>query len=455
MSQPVRTRFAPSPTGFLHIGGARTALYNWLYARKHGGVFVLRVEDTDAVRSTGESLDIILDGLRWLGLDWDEGPECGGNHGPYFQSERGDIYDAYLQKLQAADLVYEDDGAIRFRVPDKDFTVRDAVCGDVSVNLKVQGARGFDPETKQEIEKNPDLVIRRPNGSYIFHFVNVVDDIEMQISHVIRGEDHLSNTPKHLALFEAFGVEPPQFAHIPLNLNEDGTKMSKRDRGALIHEYVENGFLPEAVNNFMALLGWSPKDDAEIFSIDELIERFSLEAVNKSNSKFTYKKCLWVNAEHLKALSAADLREKAAPFLKTGGISPDDDRIPAALELARERAELLSAIPGVIAPIFADPLEYDDEAVTKVAAKEGVTEVVDVLISALEKVDETAWKADSIKSAIHDAAEANDMKMGAMMQPCRVGTMGSMSGPDLAPAMELIGKEGVLERLSEFRTKLS
>ena len=200
----VRTRFAPSPTGFLHIGGARTALYNWLYARHHGGTFILRVEDTDADRSTAESMQIILDGLTWLGLDWDEGPGKGGNFGPYAQSERVEIYDRYLAKLEAAGHVYEDEGAIRFRVPDKMITVSDVICGEVSTNLKEQGSRRYDAETKQEVEANPDIVIKRPNGGYIFHFVNVVDDIEMGITHVIRGEDHLSNTPKPSARHHPF-----------------------------------------------------------------------------------------------------------------------------------------------------------------------------------------------------------------------------------------------------------
>ena len=286
----VRTRFAPSPTGFLHIGGARTALYNWLYARRNGGVFILRVEDTDAARQNEEGLEKILEGLRWLGLDWDEGPGVGGECAPYYQSQRGEIYDRYLAQLEASGLVYEDGGAMRFRVPDRPITVEDRICGSVTVNLHEQGSQRWDADLKQNIDANPDLVVKRPDGSYIFHFVNVVDDLEMGITHVIRGEDHLSNTPKHLALFEAFGATPPVYAHIPLNLNPNGSKMSKRDQGALIHEYMENGFLPEAVNNYMALLGWSSKDDQEIFSTAELVERFDLDGVNKANSKFDYEK---------------------------------------------------------------------------------------------------------------------------------------------------------------------
>ncbi len=448
----VRTRFAPSPTGFLHIGGARTALYNWLYARHHGGQFVLRVEDTDAERSTSESMDVILDGLKWLGLDWDEGPGVGGDRGPYNQSERASIYDEYLAKLEQSGHVYEDEGAIRFRVPDKFITVNDEVCGDVATNLKEQGSRRFDAELKKEVEANPDFVIKRPNGGYIFHFVNVVDDIEMGITHVLRGEDHLSNTPKHLALFEAFGVAPPVFAHIPLNLNPSGSKMSKRDQGALIHEYREDGFLAAAVNNYMALLGWSGKDDQEIFSMEELQARFELAGITSSNSKFDFEKCKWVNAEHLKALSASELLEKASPFLEKAGLPVDDSRMPTALELARERAQLLSEIPSVIQTIFADSVDYDAASLEKVTSRDGSSDFVAALSTGLQGVED--WSQVSIKTGIVSAAEGIGVKMGALMLPCRVGVMGSTSGADLVPVLELLGKEAVLARLEGFSKML-
>lgn len=448
----VRTRFAPSPTGFLHIGGARTALYNYLYAKGRGGSFILRVEDTDAERSTSESMDIILDGLKWLGLDWDEGPGIGGEFGPYNQSERGEIYDRYLNKLAEAGHVYEDEGAIRFRVPDKTITVQDVICGEVSVNLKEQGSRRYNTETKQEEKANPDIVVKRPNGGYIFHFVNVVDDIEMGITHVIRGEDHLSNTPKHLALFEAFGATPPTFAHIPLNLNQSGTKMSKRDQGALIHEYREAGFLPDAVNNYMALLGWSAKDDTEIFDATELRSRFDISGVNNSNSKFDYDKCKWVNAEHLKKLSAADLLKAAAPFLTAAGLPADDDRMPAALELARERAQLLSEIPDVVKTIFEEGVSYEEESLEKVKSREGVADAVNALRNGLASVED--WSIDGIKAGIQTAADGMGAKMGMLMLPCRVGVMGSTTGADLVPVLELLGKEAVLKRLEGFEALL-
>jgi len=451
-SSQIRTRFAPSPTGFLHIGGARTALYNWLFARHRGGQFIIRVEDTDASRNTEEGLAIILNGLKWLGLDWDEGPGADGDRGPYYQSQRKDIYDRYLEKLQEAKLVYEDKGAIRFRVPDRDITVEDGVCGTVTVNLKEQGSTRWDADEKKEVAANPDLVIRRPDGSYIFHFVNVVDDIEMGMTHVIRGEDHLSNTPKHLALFEAFGAEAPRYAHIPLNLNEDGSKMSKRDQGALIHEYIEQGFLPAAVNNYMALLGWSSKDSQEIFSMEEMVEKFDIPGINKANSQFDFEKCTWVNGEHLKKLAPDALAEEAQPFLEKSGLAIPEDALPAALELVRERAQLLSQIPALLAPAFTDELEYDEKAVAKVLGRDGIGEVLEALGAALS--GETNWKVDAIKAAIQEAAAKLGLKMGAFMLPCRVATMGSTTGPDLVPMLELMGKGRVVDRIEAFRKRL-
>ena len=250
----VRVRFAPSPTGYLHIGGARTALFNWLFARHHGGTFILRVEDTDKSRNTDEAAAAIYEGLRWLELSWDEGPHAGGNFGPYFQSQRDDIYERHLTKLQGAGYIFEDQGALRFRSPREHVIVNDIVCGKIDFDLTNPGT-------------HPDMTLRRPDGSWIFHFVNVVDDIEMKISHVIRGEDHLSNTPKHIELYRALGAEPPQFAHIPLILNRDGSKMSKRDQGARVASYIEQGYAPEAVRNYLCLLGWSPKDNREKIEI--------------------------------------------------------------------------------------------------------------------------------------------------------------------------------------------
>src|SRR3954454_7209583 len=285
----VRVRFAPSPTGYLHIGGARTALFNWLFSRHHEGRLILRVEDTDRGRNTEEAAAAIYEGLRWLDLNWDEGPEVGGNYGPYFQSQRSDIYERYLKRLQDGGDIFDDQGALRFRSPREHVTVDDLVCGKIDFDLTNPGT-------------HPDMTVRRPDGSWIFHFVNVVDDIEMKISHVIRGEDHLSNTPKHLELFEAFRADPPRYGHIPLILNPDGTKMSKRDQGASISGYIEGGYLPEAVRNYLSLLGWSPKDNREKMPIEETIKIFDLEKIHRKSAHFDLEKCTWLNAEYMREL---------------------------------------------------------------------------------------------------------------------------------------------------------
>ena len=286
MSSNVRVRFAPSPTGYLHVGGARTALFNWLYARHTGGTFVLRIEDTDKARNTQEATQAIYDGLSWLGLDWDEGPFKGGEYGPYFQSEREEVYLRYFNQLKDAGHLYEDNGAWRFRSQRKVVVLDDLVCGHIEFDLT-------SPLT------HPDITIRRPDGGWIFHFVNVVDDLEMKITHVIRGEDHLSNTPKHIELYQALGAQPPLFAHIPLILNRDGSKMSKRDQGAAIAGYIEQGYAPEAVRNYLCLLGWSPKDNREVLDISEIVALFDLPKINRRNASFDLDKCYWINGQHL------------------------------------------------------------------------------------------------------------------------------------------------------------
>src|SRR3954463_1766798 len=333
MSSTPRVRFAPSPTGYLHIGGARTALFNWLYARHTGGTFVLRVEDTDRARNTEEAARAIYDGLRWLGLDWDEGPHAGGDYGPYFQSEREEIYRSYLERLRAAGRVYDDQGSVRFRFARENVVMEDVICGHVEIDLA-------NPET------NPDMTIRRPDGSWIFHFVNVVDDIEMKISHVIRGEDHLSNTPKHIQLYQAFGATPPRFAHIPLILNRDGSKMSKRDQGAALGTYIEQGYAPEAVRNYLCLLGWSPKDNREKVEIDEVIRLFELEKINRRNAAFDLNKCFWLNGQYIAQMSLERFAELARPFLAKAFITVlDETYLKRVLMIVKEKIKLFRDVP--------------------------------------------------------------------------------------------------------------
>ncbi len=350
----IRTRFAPSPTGYLHVGGARTALFNWLYARKNDGKFILRIEDTDKERNTEEAREAIFDGMNWLGLDWDEGPEKGGEHGPYYQSQRNDIYDEYFEKLLAADRLYKDGEAFRFRFDRKPVTMRDLVCGEVTIDYR-------------DASNTPDMVVKRSDGSYVFHFVNVVDDLEMKMTHVIRGEDHLMNTPKHLQLIEALGAEPPQYAHIPLILNADGSKMSKRDAGAAVGDYPRQGFVSEAVVNFIALLGWSSKSDDEIFTLAELIDRFSLEGINRAPGRFDLEKCKWVNQQHMAKLSTEEFAELATPFVKAENLPVSDDFLTV-ITAVKEKVRLLSEVPSAIDFLITEEIDYDPEATDKARA---------------------------------------------------------------------------------------
>jgi glutamyl/glutaminyl-tRNA synthetase len=344
MSAPVRVRFAPSPTGFLHVGGARTALFNWLFARHNQGVFVLRIEDTDKSREREDAVAVIYEGLRWLGLEWDEGGDKGGKFGPYFQSERSAIYEKYLKILDKKGQIYEDEGAIRFRAPRRPVVVDDIVCGRIEFDRSME----------------PDMTIRRPDGSWIFHFVNFIDDIEMKISHVIRGEDHLTNTSKHVALYQALEIEPPRFAHIPLILNRDGSKMSKRDEGSSIATYIEQGYAPEAVRNYLCLLGWSPKDNREKLDIEETIQLFDLEKVNRRNASFDLDKCNWLNYQYLAQMPMSRFRELSLPFIEKAGIQVTEEAyLTDVLKLVQEKIKFLKDVPDWIGYFFTEDYEYD------------------------------------------------------------------------------------------------
>ena len=434
----VRTRFAPSPTGYLHVGGARTALFNWLFARKHGGSFILRVEDTDEARNTDEARQAIFDGMRWLGLDWDEGPDKGGNFGPYFQSERKPIYDAWFQKLADAGRVYEDGGAWRFRFERKPVTMNDLVCGEVTIDYRDES-------------NTPDMVVKRSDGSYVFHFVNVVDDLEMEITHVIRGEDHLMNTPKHLQLIEAFGGKAPQYAHIPLILNPDGSKMSKRDAGAAVGDYPRQGFLPGAVVNFIALLGWNPKTDEEIFSLEELVARFSLENVNRAPARFDFEKCKWVNQQHLMKLSLEDFAAAAKPFVEEAGL-PVTENCNSVIASVKEKVRLLGEVPAAVDFLLKDEFAYDEEAVAKARGNAAAKDVLASLAGAFEGIED--WSADAAKAALVDLAKAAGAKPGQLMFPLRVALSGRGHGPDLGDVLNLLGKERCAGRVRKFSEML-
>ncbi|MEO8044180.1 MAG: glutamate--tRNA ligase [Spartobacteria bacterium] len=436
MSSAVRVRFAPSPTGYLHIGGARTALFNWLYAHHTGGTLVLRIEDTDQARNTAEATQAIYDGLRWLGIEWDEGPHAGGIYGPYFQSERNEIYERHLKKLEEGGHLFEENGAIRFRSPREHVVVDDVVCGKIDFDLT-------NPET------HPDMTIRRPDGSWIFHFVNVVDDLEMQISHVIRGEDHLSNTPKHIELYRALGAEPPRFAHIPLILNQDGSKMSKRDVGASLNTYIEEGFLPEAVCNYLCLLGWSPKDNREKIELEEVVRLFELEKIHRKNASFDLAKCTWLNGEYAHQLPDDRFRALALIALAKAGI--DTSKFPseytqAALDTCKGKFRIFSELPAYCGFYFSDEITFQPEGVAKhfIPENKPRLETLRAAFTSLENFDAT-----SIEAALKATATQLGVKVGALVHPTRLAVTGSNAGPSLYHLLEILGKEKVLARIDQ------
>jgi glutamyl-tRNA synthetase len=440
MSKDVRVRFAPSPTGYLHIGGARTALFNWLHAKHSGGTFVLRIEDTDRARNTEVAAQAIYDGLRWLGLDWDEGPQVGGNFGPYFQSQREDIYRSYLEKLRTAGRVYDDEGSVRFRFDREKVVVDDTICGHVEFDLT-------NPET------NPDMTVRRADGSWIFHFVNVIDDIEMKISDVIRGEDHLSNTPKHIQLYRALGATPPRFAHIPLILNLDGSKMSKRDQGASLITYVENGYLPEAVRNFLCLLGWSPKDDREKLDLAEVVQLFDLAKVHRKNAAFDLEKCTWLNGEYVRELSDERFQEMGRQALERAGIdlskfSPD--YVHAALDTCKGKFRTFSELPAYGGFYFRDEVELDPEGMAKYFVPENKPrlEAVRAAFAGLEKFDAT-----NLETTLKATAANLGLKARDLVHPTRLAVTGSNAGPSLYHLLEILGEKKVVARLDRALAK--
>jgi glutamyl-tRNA synthetase len=420
-----------------HIGSARTALFNWLYARHTGGAFILRIEDTDAARNKPEYVDVILKGMQWLGMDSDEGPQLDhtikGDKGPYFQSQRGDIYKKYVDRLLSEGKAYESDGAVRFRVPKTPIDVADLICGDRQIDRT----------------NEPDLVIQRKDGSPVFHLVNVVDDLEMGITHVIRGEDHLSNTHKHLALIQAFGAKPPHYAHIPLILNPNGSKMSKRDAGASIADYEEQGYLPEAVRNYLCLLGWSPKDNREVISIGDVIAKFALADVGRANARFDIDKLFWINGEYMRAATVEAIEPLALSILrKHGAISGEYDPayFRAALAIVKEKIKLGRELPEWMAYFFTEDFPYDEAAVKKVFTPEGLANI-GKLRERLAGLDEKSFTSAELETEFKTLAAGTGQKVGALIHPTRLAVSGRPVGPSLYHLLEVLGKNRVLSRL--------
>lgn len=465
-----RVRFAPSPSGYLHIGGARTALFNWLWARQLGGQFLLRIEDTDQERSSLDSVRAILDALRWLGLDWDEGPEIGGPHEPYFQSERkaryaavaeelvrrGKAYRCYCTKedldrareeLKAKDpkaqFVYPGTCRDRTDQPDLPFVVRfkSPRAGVTSFDDLVFGTIAT-PNSQQQ-----DFVILRQNGLPLYNLGAVVDDHDMQITLVARGRDHIGNTPQQVLLYEALGWEVPELAHLPMMLSPKGEKLSKRHAAVSVSEYADKGYTPEAVLNYLVRFGWS-YGDREIFSRQELVELFSWDHVGKSDGKFDEKKFADVAFEHLKSpVLTPDERylRLVVPFLAQAGIpAPDPERLAAALPLIRERARDLRDAAQHLDFYFREPPAFDDKAKAKFLTKEAAP----ILLAVAELyAGAQDWSAATLEAIVQDYLAASGLDMKAVAQPLRVALTGRSQSPGLYDVLAVLGRERSLSRL--------
>ncbi len=482
-----RVRIAPSPTGPLHIGTARTALYNYLYARHTGGTFILRLEDTDRVRSTVEFERDILEGLHWLGLDWDEGPEVAGEpargpHAPYRQMERLPLYAAAAQRLLADDLAYpcyctpEELDADRraqeaaheppryvgrcARLTPDERRAREAEGRRGALRFRVgEGVVAFDDVVRGRVEIDVanlggDFVIVRADGNPLYHFTVVVDDAEMEMTDVIRGEDHLSNTPKHILLFRALGYGVPRFAHLPLILNPDRTKMSKRKSQTAIDDYIAQGFIKEALVNYLALLGWSTGTEEEILSLDELIARFDIAEVHKGGAVFDRERLEWLNGQWIRRLSADDLIDRLRPFveaeLAAGRIErmPTDEELRALLPVIQERLPTLGAVGDLVGFLWVDDVAVD--AATLVPKRWDAPTTRDGLTAArrtIEDAGEVSFEADELEPPLRALAEAHGWKAGDLFMAIRVAVTGRTATPPLFDTLVALGRERVLARL--------
>lgn len=419
-------------------------MFNWLYARHTQGSFILRIEDTDTARNTQEAVNVILEGLRWLGLEWDEGPltpdpagPCKGEYGPYFQSQRRENYTKRVQELMDKGFAYQHEGAVKFRMERTPITIPDLVVGNVHREL-----------TDRE-RLDPDFVIIRSDGQPVFHFVNVVDDLEMKITHVIRGEDHLTNTAKHLALFKAFGVEPPNYAHIPLILNPSGSKMSKRDVGAALSMYQEEGYAPEAVLNYLFLLGWSPKGNREVLPLEEVIASFDLPQILRHNARFDINKLHWINGEYIKIMTLDRFIGFAMRPLEKLGLAPrsfSPEYVRAAMGTVKEKVKQFDEVPVFGAFYFRDTVEVEEISRKDLTAENA--RILTALKPALAASE--SFKAEALNAVLKKVAADLGIKIGLVVHPTRLACTGSVVGPSLYHLMEVLGKKRVLKRIDDF-----
>ena len=478
----VRCRIAPSPSGFLHIGTAKMALFNWLFARKTGGTFVLRLEDTDAERTDEAYVQAMCEGFKWLGIDWDEGPPFGdepakGDLGPYRQSERKAQHQEMGRKLLGSGAAYRcfcskesldaereaalaekrarrkcpcrdlnpsvsearqaESHTVRFKVPEGQTFVEDLVQGSVRTD-------------NRELD---DFVILKPNGDPIFHLAVVADDALMQITHVIRGDDHLTNAARHVLLFDALGYPRPVFAHLPMVLDDAGKKFSKRLHGANVLDWRDDGYLPEALINYVALLGWTPaEENRELFTIAELTEAFAPERWTKSAARFDRKKLDWLNGQHIRALEPAELTRRLVATLEAAGVDTsqrDGAWLASLADICREKLATLNQIVELSDFFFQDVTEYEEKPVKKLWQAEGATETMDHLIACMAAVEN--WNRDRLKEAFHALAETTGAGLGKLVHPTRLALTGKSVGPGLFELAELLGKEACLARMRQGR----
>ena len=468
-NSPIRVRFAPSPTGYLHVGGARTALFNWLYARNVGGTFVLRIEDTDVERSTQEMVETIIVAMRWLGLDWDEGP--------FHQSERMDLYRKVADRLITSRHAYycfcsreeieqrrtaaQAEGrspryecSCRSIAPDEAAQRRSAgEAAAVRFAVPEAGSTAFDDAVFGRIEiahtEIEDFVLLRSDGGPTYHLSVVADDIDMHITHIIRGADHISNTPKQVMLYNALGASLPVFAHVPLILGPDKTRLSKRHGATSVTAYKDEGFLPEAFRNFLALLGWTPPDSTkEMMNDQELISLFSLDGISKSNAVFDRPKLEWLNAEYIRALPVDELCRRLLPVVKDAGYDVNDATMQKITPLIRERIKVLSDVLTTADFFFVKDLPPYDPA-QLIPQKGDAAMARKVLARAGEVLAKTEFNHQALDQALREAAKELGVKAGQMFTPIRVAVTGRTASPPLFETLEVLGKERVLERVEK------
>lgn len=445
-----KVRFAPSPTGYLHIGGARTALFNWMYAKSQGGQFILRIEDTDRERSKKEFVDEILDSLKWLRLTWD---------GLYFQSERFAIYREYAEKLLGEGKAYKDGEAVVLKMPANSalgriggaqpsagLNINEAADGGPQQIIKwvdlIRGEIQFDTETIK------DQVLIKSDGTPTYSFACVIDDALMEISHVIRGEDHISNTPKQIMIYQALGFKTPKFAHLPLIMGDEGGRLSKRTGAVAVSDYRRMGFLPEGIANYLMLLGWSPGANQEIVKLNDAVKKFSIKKINKTAAVFSMDKLRWVNSQYIKAMNAGELTEGLIPFLKEEEYIRDDfDRknIEDIVKLFQGRLSTLRDFLDWTAFIFKKTVSADEEAKKKITP--AIVEKFDALAKALDNIE--PFIAPAIEENFRDFAETQNIKTSDLVHPVRAVLTGKTAGPGLFETMAVLGKEKTVARLLE------